>query len=304
MCYIQITSVCNMSCSHCCMSCGKNYKGQHMSESTYLKALEFTSETSSYIVIGGGEPTLHPHFKDFLLAAIKHEQQHETGVNPFVVTNGSKFEISMWLANNCGEHNYETHEEFLHENWGISYSENGYFDAVLSQDIYHDPVDQQVVDAFKRSDGEGIRNVSNNIFLAGHAINGDENCCACSIHQIKPDGKIFLCGCDNSPQIGTVDEGIFESWSDIHFGYDFENCINTPQTYKAEIFCVSEYQTIAEWVDENITVKKSKVNHPDTHREELGEVLQRKNKVSEGFNFINALGGDNVSVSMLGDGLT
>lgn len=43
-----------MSCEHCCMSCGVNYKGEHMSKETYQNALKLIADYGDYAVLSGG----------------------------------------------------------------------------------------------------------------------------------------------------------------------------------------------------------------------------------------------------------
>ncbi len=58
--YIQITTRCNMSCEHCCYSC--THEGEDMSLETFRNCLGF----DEYNTLGGGEPTIHPLFWQFL----------------------------------------------------------------------------------------------------------------------------------------------------------------------------------------------------------------------------------------------
>ena len=58
--YLQITTKCNMTCSHCCYSCNKN--GKHADFNTIIDAIAFARDCDESISIGGGEPTLHPDF--------------------------------------------------------------------------------------------------------------------------------------------------------------------------------------------------------------------------------------------------
>jgi len=57
--YLQITTRCNMHCDHCGFACTN--QGEDMSLSTFEQALDIAADDSN-IDIGGGEPTIHPHF--------------------------------------------------------------------------------------------------------------------------------------------------------------------------------------------------------------------------------------------------
>ena len=97
--YIQITTRCNMTCRHCCFAC--TAKGTDMSRETFHKAIALASEHESGITIGGGEPTLHPLFQEFLMHAVWElaAQSNSNGMPAvFLVTNGTNESISCTLA--------------------------------------------------------------------------------------------------------------------------------------------------------------------------------------------------------------
>jgi len=117
--YVQITSRCNMLCSHCGMNC--TAQGEDMTFKTLKKTLEYAYE---YIVFGGGEPTIHPQFEKFLFYAIGENMK----VN--IITNGKLKNKAIALAN-------------------LSSGDNEYIIAELSQDPFHEKVNKSVVEAFK-----------------------------------------------------------------------------------------------------------------------------------------------------------
>ncbi|HEY9073855.1 MAG TPA: radical SAM protein, partial [Desulfobaccales bacterium] len=67
--YVQITKRCNMTCNHCAFSCGA--QGPDMSAETFRRVLDLAALEEAPITIGGGEPTLHPGFMDFLWWTIR-----------------------------------------------------------------------------------------------------------------------------------------------------------------------------------------------------------------------------------------
>lgn len=116
--YIQITTRCNMTCRHCCFAC--TARGTDMTRETFHKAIEMACEHESHITIGGGEPTLHPLFQEFLMHAVWElaSQSNSSGMPAvFLVTNGSNEDISVTLAH---------------------LAERGVIGCRLSQDQYHD----------------------------------------------------------------------------------------------------------------------------------------------------------------------
>jgi organic radical activating enzyme len=125
--YIQITTRCNMACSHCCFSCGK--RGKDMTRETFVKACELAEERGDMIFIGGGEPTLHPLFWDFFGIA----QRYNFDDGPIgLVTNGKRKDDALALAR---------------------LAKQGTVYASLSTDKYHERIDPSVIQAFlKRTD--------------------------------------------------------------------------------------------------------------------------------------------------------
>jgi len=84
--YLQITTRCNMSCAHCCFSC--TTQGEDMSIETFKNCLEFDNE---YIILGGGEPTIHPLFWQLLGLSISSGEV-------WLATNGKETSIALALA--------------------------------------------------------------------------------------------------------------------------------------------------------------------------------------------------------------
>jgi hypothetical protein len=188
--YIALTNECNMTCDHCCMSALPMGKGTYMSERVFRAALKIAQDHDAHITLGGGEPTLHPHFEKFLMLAIANQVRCDGGV--CVITNGKVTPRALMIARLanaeiiCGE---------------------------LSRDIWHDDIRPEVVEAF----GKHIRDISrhhepvnvgratDNIY--GHPPDPDERC-ACEDWEVHPDGRITQCGCPNAPVIGNALEGM------------------------------------------------------------------------------------------------
>lgn len=193
-----------MSCRHCCFSISKFKDGENMSLLMYENILkrwgEICSKNNKYIVLGGGEPTLHPDFWFFLSLAQSYG-------HPWLATNGKNKKEALILAR---------------------MAKKGYVHVVLSQDEFHEKIDEEVVNAFKEGlteykcndyitwrnpdnkfDKREIRTVINpkNHGFAKKLKNHSEGCCCFGI-QIRPNGDIFACGCEESPKIGNVNEGI------------------------------------------------------------------------------------------------
>ena len=158
-----------------------------MSLTTFRNALKHCSEI---ITIGGGEPTLHPKFWNIIGESLAE-------FDVWLATNGSITKTALTLA------------KMAHK---------GILGCDLSLDDYHDPIDPQVIDAFKRNpstqnynhyredttnDARGVRNVNGREINAGRCDFGQEGC-ICDDFIIKPNGDFKACGCIDSPIFGNV----------------------------------------------------------------------------------------------------
>jgi organic radical activating enzyme len=169
--------------------------GEKMSLATFEKALDLAYQHDEHIALGGGEPTLHPQFEKYLLLAMAKSAHIGNEHKVFIVTNGSITKRAMLIAD-------LTKAEMI--------------DGLLSQDDYHDPIDDEVVHAF----GNNVRNVSSKVIPNGRGkqlyAEGYEpdlpqirDYCCCPDWFVEPNGDIKQCGCDDAPIIGHVDTGVF-----------------------------------------------------------------------------------------------
>lgn len=97
--YIQITTRCNMHCDHCGFDC--THKGSNMSLDTFKNALGYCSE---HVMLGGGEPTLHPKFWEFFGRAMGHGDVRACGCPgaPKFGDVNTGFEVpDEWNAYDC-----------------------------------------------------------------------------------------------------------------------------------------------------------------------------------------------------------
>lgn len=195
--YVQITTRCNMSCEHCCYACTAD--GEDMSLETFRNCLGL----DSMIAIGGGEPTLHPQFWQFLGESLAEAEEYV-----WLATNGSQTQTALALA---------------------KLAKKGVIGCALSQDYYHDPIEQCVIDAFTTEpqgvrysvggyqrnpdDAREIRDVGGKEIRAGRCEDGLEKC-PCEDLLVKPNGDIYACGCADAPCFGNVNTGyiIPEDW--------------------------------------------------------------------------------------------
>lgn len=185
--YVQITTVCNYKCPHCCFSCTE--KGKHMSIKTFKQVLKYIKGDEN-IVIGGGEPTIHPKFWDIIGLCLTNGYY---GNNLWMASNGSQKEIMKRLSD---------------------MARNGIMRVSVSNDRFHPPLDPDIKRWFTKKDFE---NDFENDFRAfhgpttpikiGRSKTGIKACC-CEGAFINPKGDIYHCGCPKSPKIGDVWKGI------------------------------------------------------------------------------------------------
>lgn len=197
--YLQITTLCNMRCPHCCARTHAGMPFEHMNLKTYRKALSLSLDYSGSVSLGGGEPTLHPDFWQFFGLALSAPYIESL----WLATNGSKKETTLALAAIALESNVV----------GIT----------LSQDAYHSPISDEVVAFFgTHKDSLETRDVTYDVIDTGFAtdnqLGSTTDICACPETFIKPNGDIFMCGCEDALQIGTVwdfDSDIYDRANEV-----------------------------------------------------------------------------------------
>lgn len=184
--YFQLTTRCTMGCKHCCFDCTE--KGSDMSRKTFIAAANLADEYGQSIEIGGGEPTLHPLFWDFMGIALSHKRNCES---IWLATNGSVKDIALALA---------------------EMAKNGIVSVRLSQDQFHAKIDDEVVKAFNKSavhkyDGpypNDFRDIQKRVIPTKDIMNvgrakkngiGRKDVCACDECFITPQGRIYACAC-------------------------------------------------------------------------------------------------------------
>lgn len=166
-----------------------------MTRETFDAALALCEEYGSYVTLGGGEPTLHPLFREFLIDAIATDMLDDSLI-PLVVTNGSIKRHALLLA---------------------KLAKRGVIQAKLSRDRWHDDIDDEVIDAFEGmirdvgTDGYGREREP---LAVGRALTvlkiepDPTNECVCDDWHVSPDGTVRQCGCPDAPIIGNVVDGI------------------------------------------------------------------------------------------------
>ena len=211
--YLRLTSRCNMTCAHCCFS--DTSKGVDMTPEVFYRALNVAVDYGHLVTLGGGEPTVHPLFFQFLDKAIEYAECGALDMAPLVVTNGKRTKLAHRLLDYALEHERAVSIE-------------------LSQDEYHSPIDSYVVSrfyqAYKRQPSwnpnpspatVGIRTVSHILPVGRALVNGLDSMgpfdipCCCSDVTVDPAGDVYSCGCMHT-KLGRISDPSFLQ------GYDSE----------------------------------------------------------------------------------
>lgn len=141
-----------------------------------------------YPTIGGGEPTVHPRFWEFLGIIFSYNHPRHT-IFYGLVTNGAIKQSALALL-------------MLAKNTDMG------FNVSLSQDAFHAPIDSEVISEFqrlkhdiRRVDAESVRPAGRGkAFYNEHRFGVN---CGCEGPIIDPKGRIYKCSC-KTEQIGTV----------------------------------------------------------------------------------------------------
>jgi len=188
--YLQITTRCTMECEHCCYSCTAD--GEDMPLYIALRALRWLGADGECggdlgVCIGGGEPTLHPQFERILCESLSVAE------HTLVITNGSVKKRAIMLANMS--------RQMRGQDGNLPA-----FSAELSQDVYHSPIDPEVVEAF-----ESIQRIRNTTEWQEPSPKGrawyegaERGRCLCEELFVMPDGTMKHCGCADAPVVGHV----------------------------------------------------------------------------------------------------
>lgn len=225
-----------MTCKHCCFAC--TAKGTDMSRDTFHKAIALARDHESNITIGGGEPTLHPLFKEFLWHAIwelASVSNYQGNPAVFMVTNGSNTDTAITLAR---------------------LAQRGVIGCRVSKDQYHDPIDPKVFAAFKKPDRDyyaptshrdeyDCRDIGNDptyIQAMGRAKNWGnrsqtEGCCGGLF--VTPRGNLYACEC-KKVKLGTISEPLGVVYEHFYGGHCSQS-----EGYKTEVLQVPTVATVA-----------------------------------------------------------
>ena len=206
--YVQITTKCNMKCAHCCFAATRS--GTHMELNVFQKALSIAIDRRDSFTIGGGEPTMHPRFFEYLKLVREESLRGNFEISPFMATNGKTYGKASRLLDIL-EDDYELGNEAISVN--------------LSQDDWHEPIDRRIIERYAR-----LKRLTNNTIdfrsvkkIApsgrGRHKQFDEmrmigSQCACETPLVDPEGMVWSCGC-KAHLLGSIwDENVLDGYSE------------------------------------------------------------------------------------------
>lgn len=99
---IEITSKCNMKCPQCDRSCNQAATDEHMSLEQirhFIRESVRTGKKWAFIVIIGGEPTLHPDIYEIVNMLIQYKLTFSPNTKITISTNGASQETVKILEN-------------------------------------------------------------------------------------------------------------------------------------------------------------------------------------------------------------
>lgn len=157
---------------------------------TFVQAVSLAKKRDLHVCLGGGEPTVHPMFVEFVNIALRFLKPGTIGV----VTNGKIAGRATFLA-------------------GLA--KRGYLTAMLSMDKFHEPISNEVVQAFHNLGA--IQNVTlarrNPRHIVGREMQRrhilqrpKKDPCVVEGMFVKPDGRMMQCGCPDAPMMGRIGE--------------------------------------------------------------------------------------------------
>ena len=202
--YIQITTKCNMRCAHCCFAATRH--GEHMPLNIFQKALSVAIDRGDYVTIGGGEPTMHPRFFEYLNLVREEQRRGNFEITPFLVTNGKTYGKADRLLRIL-EHEQEMEEQTISVN--------------LSRDQWHDAIDPRIVQRYYQLKvaSKGLINFRSvtKIAAAGRGKNKHFDSirmdgCACDDALVDPQGQVWSCGCKKHLLGSIWDSGVLDDY--------------------------------------------------------------------------------------------
>ena len=97
---IDISNICNLNCKWCCSSVTRQKNPVFMDRATFESAVLMARNANVGIELtGGGEPTLHPDFKDYIRFILDHMGINDIPTLGFV-TNGTNIDAVRWFVEN------------------------------------------------------------------------------------------------------------------------------------------------------------------------------------------------------------
>ncbi len=165
--YFFLTNKCKMECDHCCVNASPRGR-KVMQNDVFYAGLRFAEERGESVFLGGGEPTDHPKFMQYLAEMLASDLELELCG---VITNGTNDREAKLLSNLRGT-----------------------IYTAISLDPYHPRcmVSDAVLDMMFTDKRETV-NVQNT--GRGANVYGAGNGCTCPDLWLDCNGDLYQCGC-------------------------------------------------------------------------------------------------------------
>lgn len=196
--YFFLTNHCKMRCRHCCFSAGPQRK-DYMSRKIFNAGLKFAEDMGEGVFLGGGEPTDHPKFQEFLFKVLASDkiEMEDSGC----VTNGTNVKVARVLSR---------------------LNENQVFRARISTDEFHNKklVDSKVYKWFNAVPNDRIyisrQGRARKLNSEGYIIRED---CCCESLFLDWNGDVYSCGCKHT-KFGNILKKVIFPKSNYECRYD------------------------------------------------------------------------------------
>lgn len=183
--YIMLTDKCQYECEHCCFRCSPE-NNEFMNKRVFKRALKLAINlNTNSVTLGGGEPTLHPHFLEYFMLAVGCRIDGVEYVT--VISNGAPgtYEKLKCIAPLACENIY------------VAASKSDFKPFV-------DPYVEHLVKKFNLP-WHGPTDASQ-VFPVGRAEDNylsDQEGCPCNDLLVKPNGDVYFCAHEDI-YLGTV----------------------------------------------------------------------------------------------------
>lgn len=175
-----------MKCAHCCSDCSE--VGEDMTAEVFERCMKICEDYNLITYLGGGEPTLHPLFDNFLVRMASS--------------------VALGKTELCGCTTNGTDENRTAMMFALSKIDYGFSFNVSTDNYHRKKLSKQLLHLLREERSFKKGNISPHQVLArgrGKNIKGAKNGCVCGEEYVAVNGDIKPCGCAvEAPVIGNI----------------------------------------------------------------------------------------------------